>query len=95
MNVITHPASKPHFDRLLLGELQITHDLMLSLMPILQNLSMFSEAIRVASEDGYDLPIESVRIINSSLFKLSETLTERSERIAYYKQMGSLGHISR
>jgi hypothetical protein len=89
MNIIAHPASKSQFDRLLLNELQVTHNLMLSLMPILQNFATLSEAIRIAAEDGIELSFEDARIINASLFKLSETLTERSEKISYYRQMGS------
>ncbi len=91
MTVITHPASKPHFDALLYQEIKITHDLLISLMPILQNLASFSQELRFAGESGFDLPLEGVRMLNASFETLSQTLTERSEKMAYYKQMGSGG----
>lgn len=88
MTVIAHPASKPHFDVLLYQEINITHHLLISLIPILQNLALFSQDLRFVRETKSAPLLESVRMLNASFETLSQTLTERSERIAYYKRMG-------
>lgn len=89
MAVLAHPASVDYFDRLLYQEIKITHDLLVSLMPLLQNLVVFSEEIRIANIDGVEFTIDWIKTLNASFDKLSETLDERSQRINYYKQMGS------
>ena len=91
MTVIAHPASKPHFDNLLHEELKVTHDMMISWMPILQNLLAFSEAIRIGGTDGFELPLDALRTLNASFETLAKTLAERNEQINYYKQMSSFG----
>lgn len=90
MAVLAHPASVDYFDRLLYQEIKIAHDLLVSLIPLLQSLSTLSKEIRIAAHvDGIEPPVEGLHKINSSFDRLAETLSERSERIIYYKQMGS------
>lgn len=92
MTVITHPASKPHFNALLYREIKITHGVLISLVPIMQNLASFSKELRVADELGFDLPPEEVQTLSALFETLYQTLNERSEKIAYYAQMSLLGN---
>ena len=52
MIVVAHPASKPHFDALLYQEIKIMHEQIISLVPILQNLATFNEAIAIVKKNA-------------------------------------------
>lgn len=89
MAILAHPSAFGHFDQLLCEELRITSDLMLSLVPVLQNIATTNIVIRELCEEGIDFPVEGFLTMNNALEQLSEALTERNEKINYYRSMGS------
>lgn len=89
MTVISHPASRLHFDALLCAEIKITHHLLVSLVPILQQLNAFSEELRDSAGAGVALPMEGIRLLNDSFGTLADVLLERNNAIHYYQKMSS------
>jgi hypothetical protein len=89
MAILTHPSAVSHFDQLLYAELRITGDLMVSLLPVLKNITTTNIAIRELSQEGIDFPADGFLTMSKALEQLSEVLAERSDNINYYRSMGS------